>query len=85
MHINEYFKKTCPVEIGDTFYRDKPNLTIPDRLKVVDIQEKDGYFLITARYMYHAMGPNIERTFSDIIFKDPSWIIEKRGGGKAVE
>ena len=80
MEISEFFKKECPVEIGDTFYRDKPNLTIPDRLKVIDIKEVNGSFYITARYMYHAMGPNIERTFSDIIFKDPSWVIEKRGG-----
>lgn len=80
MDIEEFFAPTCPVEIGDTFYHEKPNMTIPDRLKVIDIKEVDGSFFIKARYIYHAMGPNIERTFSDVIFKDPSWIIEKRGG-----
>lgn len=79
MDIKEFFNKICPVDIGDTFYREKPNMTVPDRLRVVDIKEVDGHFFITARYMYHTIGPNIERTFSDIIFDDPSWIIEKRG------
>lgn len=79
MEIEEFFEKTCPVDIGDTFYRSKPNQTIPDRLRVINVKEVDGKFFITARYIYHTMGPNIERTFSDVIFKDPSWVIEKRG------
>lgn len=76
----EEFVKNCPVEVGDTFYHEKPNMTIPDRLRVEEIIERDGCFFIRAKYMYHTMGPGLERTFSDMIFKDPSWIIEKRGG-----
>lgn len=75
----EEFVKHCPVEVGDTFYRDKPNMTIPDRLRVEEIIERDGGFFIRAKYIYHTIGPGLERTFSDIIFKDPNWIIEKRG------
>ena len=78
MNITE-FGKACPVEVGDTFYREKPNMIIPDRLRVLEIKEIDGTFFIKARYIYHTIGPGIERTFSDTIFKDPSWIIEKKG------
>lgn len=73
--IESVFKKTCPVKVGDIFYHRKPNMTIPDRLQVTEIKEIDGSFFITAKYLYHAIGQR-ERTFSDIIFKDPDWVIE---------
>lgn len=79
MTVEEFMKPSCPVEVGDYFYRKRPNETIPDRLQVISIKEVEGGFFITAKYIYHAIGPNIERTFSDIIFKDPDWVIEKRG------
>ena len=79
MDISEFFKKKCPVEVGDRFYRKRPGDTIPDRLEVIEIKEVDGTFFIKAKYLYHAIGQR-ERTFSDTIFKDDSWVIEKRGG-----
>jgi hypothetical protein len=75
----EEFTKRCPVEVGDYFYRKRPNETIPDRLEVIEIKEVVGGYFIRAKYIYHSIGPNLERTFSDIIFKDPAWVIEKRG------
>ena len=75
----EEFSKTCPVSVGDHFYRKKPHETIPDRLEVVEIKEVNGTFYIQAKYMYHTIGPVMERTFSDMIFNDDSWVIEKRG------
>ena len=75
----EEFTKHCPVEVGDYFYRKRPNETIPDRLQVTSIKEVVGGYFITAKYIYHSIGPDFERTFSDIIFKDPAWVIEKRG------
>ncbi len=80
MTIEEFTKK-CPVEVGDYFYRKRANDTIPDRLQVTAIKEVVGGFFITAKYIYHTIGPNMERTFSDVIFKDPDWVIEKRGSG----
>lgn len=80
MTIEEAFMehKQCPVKVGDTFYRQKPNVLIPDRLKVLDISESEDGYLIKAKYMYHTIGPVFERTFSDKIFEDPSWVIESR-------
>lgn len=75
----EEFTKRCPVEVGDYFYRKRPNETFPDRLQVTAIKEVVGGYFITAKYIYHAIGPDFTRTFSDIIFKDPAWVIEKRG------
>lgn len=75
----EEFSRKCPVEIGDRFYRKSQKLTIPDRLEVVEIKDVDGVFYIRAKYLYHTIGPDFERTFSDVIFKDPDWIIEKKG------
>ena len=75
--------KRCPVEVGDYFYRKNHctdiGATIPDRIQVMEITEKDGMFFIRGKYIYHAIGPKLERTFSDIIFRDPNWIIEKKG------
>ena len=79
MTLEDFVKKPCPVEVGDMFYHRKTNMTVPDRLQVMEITEKDGTWFIRAKYMYHTMGPTFERTFSDIIFNDPDWIIEKKG------
>ena len=84
MDIIKFFKKECPVEVGDRFYRKRVNETIPDRLEVLEVKEVDGTYFIRAKYLYHTIGQR-ERTFSDIIFNDDSWVIEKRGGGINVE
>ena len=75
----EEFSRKCPVEVGDRFYRKSQKLTIPDRLEVVEIKDVDGVFYIRAKYLYHTVGPDFERTFSDVIFKDPDWVVEKKG------
>ena len=73
----------CPVEVGDFFYRRNhctdTGACIPDRIQVVEIKEDKGMFFIKGRYIYHTIGPALERTFSDVIFQDPNWIIEKKG------
>lgn len=72
----------CPVEVGDTFYRRNHGTdigaTIPDRIQAVKITEKDGMFHIRGKYLYHTVGTK-ERVFSDIIFRDPNWVVEKKG------
>lgn len=78
MTVEEFMKKPCPVEVGDYFYHQKKNMTIPDRLQVLEITEKDGTYFIRAKYIYHTIGV-AERMFSDIIFNDPDWVIEKKG------
>ena len=76
--IQEFMKPRCPVKVGDMIWRKMKNMTIPDRMEVIDIQShSDGYF-IKGRYMYHSIG-QLERTFSDVIFKDDSWVIERKG------
>jgi len=75
----EEFSKSCPVSVGDRFYRKKLHETIPDRLEVTEIKEVNGTFYIRAKYLYHTIGPTFDRTFSDMIFKDDSWVIEKKG------
>ena len=76
--IQEFMKPRCPVKVGDRIWRKMKNMTIPDRMEVIDIQSHaDGYF-IKVRYMYHSIG-QLERTFSDVIFKDDSWVIERKG------
>lgn len=83
--IQEFMKAKCPVEVGDRIYRKNKNITIPDRLEVTEIKPHEAGYFITCRYMYHGIGQQT-RTFSDVIFKDDSWVIEKRGvdfvGGK---
>jgi hypothetical protein len=72
-------KPKCPVNIGDIFYRKRPNDTIPDKLEVIEIKEMpEGGYFIKGKYLYHAIGQR-ERIFSDIIFKDDNWVIERRG------
>lgn len=76
--IQEFLKPKCPVKVGDRIYRKHKAMTVPDRMEVVEItSHPDGYF-IKIRYMYHSIGP-LERTFSDVIFKDDSWVIERKG------
>jgi len=74
--------KRCPVDVGDIFYRInhciKTGAALPDRLEVVEVKEKDGQFFIRGKYLYHTVGTK-ERVFSDIIFRDPAWIIEPKG------
>lgn len=73
----------CPVEVGDCFYRRNRSVdvgaAIPDRIRVEEVTEKDGKFFIRGKYLYHAIGPVFERVFSDIIFRDPAWVVEKKG------
>ena len=79
MHIKRIVSRgKCPVEIGDRFYKDLPNLTVPNRLVVVDIQEGEDDYIITGRYMYHMIGPQ-ERKYSSKIFTEEKWKIEKKG------
>ena len=76
--IQEFMKPRCHVKVGDRIWRKMKNMTMPDRMEVIDIQpHTDGYF-IKCRYMYHSIG-QLERTFSDVIFKDDSWVIERKG------
>lgn len=76
--IQEFMKPGCKVKIGDRIYRKHKAMTIPDRMEVIEIiSHPEGYF-IKVRYMYHAIG-QLERTFSDVIFKDDSWVIERKG------
>lgn len=75
--------KRCPVDIGDRFYRNtqsvKIGAAVPDLIEVKDITEMDGTFYIRGEYIYHTIGPTLERLFSDVIFNDPDWIIVKKG------
>lgn len=66
----------CPVKVGDRFYHELPKMTLPDLIEVKEIkQTDDGHYIIRGKYLYHAIGPEFERNFSDMIFKDPSWVI----------
>lgn len=82
---NELFtlNHSCPVKVGDRFYRNTPAVrmgtAIPDLIEVKEITEKFGTYFIRGKYIYHAIGPTLERVFSDVIFKDPDWIIVKKG------
>ena len=70
--------RSCPVEVGDTFYRKIKNMTIPDRLEVLETWYLDGTWFIRAKYMYHAIGPNFEQTFSDVYFQNDDVVIERK-------
>ena len=89
----------CQVEVGDCFYRQYPNMSVPDRILVTGIERlkepmifdtydhetgellerKRGYYIIHGRYVYHTIGPFLERDFCDVIFHDKNWVIEKKG------
>ena len=71
--------KGCPVQVGDRFYRKTNSFHTPDRLEVLEIKKVQIGYVIRAKYIYHTIGPVFERSFSDIIFKDPNWVIEKKG------
>ena len=76
--IQEFMKPRCLVKVGDRIWRKMKNMTMPDRMEVIEIKpHSEGYF-IKIRYMYHSIG-KLERTFSDVIFKDDSWVIERKG------
>lgn len=81
--IDIFFKPKCPVKVGDHFYRNnyevKKGRMWPDRIEVINItpSETDDTFLIEGRYLQHTIGTH--RTFSSIIFKDPDWVIERKG------
>lgn len=76
--LEDFLRKKCPVKVGDRIYRKMKNMTVPDRLEVVEVTPNESGYFIKCRYMYHAIG-KLERTFSDVIFKDDAWIIEKKG------
>lgn len=78
LDIEEFMKPRCPVKVGDRIWRKNKNMTMPDRLEVVEIKSMKSGYLIKCRYMYHSIGP-LERMFSDMIFHDDSWVIEKKG------
>ncbi len=74
------FTRTCPVKIGDYFYRPRVNETWPDRIEVLEITDTGEDFLIRGKYIYHTIGTAFaEKTFSSKIFDDPKWVIEKHG------
>lgn len=76
--VEDFMKPRCKVKPGDRIYRKNKNMTIPDRMEVTEVTpSKTGYF-IKCKYMYHGIGVQ-ERTFSDVIFQDDSWVIEKKG------
>ena len=76
--INEFMKPKCLVKVGDRIYRAHKNMTVPDRMEVIEIKPSDPGYFIRVKYLYHAIGP-FERTYSDMIFHDDSWVIEKKG------
>lgn len=76
--VEEFMKPRCQVKPGDRIYRKHKAMTIPDRLEVIEITPAETGYFIKCRYMYHSIGP-FERTFSDVIFRDENWVIEKKG------
>ena len=76
--VDDFMKPRCAVKVGDRIYRKHKIMTIPDRMEVIEVVPAPSGYFIKVRYMYHAIG-QLERTFSDIIFKDDSWVIEKKG------
>ena len=76
--IQEFMKPKCKVQIGDRIYRKIKNMTMPDRMEVIGITPHPEGYYIKVHYIYHGIGQT-ERTFSDIIFKDDSWVIERKG------
>lgn len=74
--------KRCPVDVGDIFWHKnrgtETGAQIPDRIQAVEITEKEGKFFIRGKYLYHTVGTK-ERVFSDIIFRDPDWVVELKG------
>ena len=76
--LEKFMKPGCLVKPGDRIYRNLQNMTIPDRMEVLEvIPAEEGYY-IRCRYMYHAIGQK-ERTYSDSIFSSGDWVIERKG------
>ena len=94
--LNE-IRPICPVDVGDTFYRSNAcvakGAAMPDRIQVVSIEPLDppivmneetglkSYYRIHGKYLYHAIGPDLERDFSDAIFQNPEWVVEHKNRG----
>ena len=76
--VDDFMRPRCPVKVGDRIYRKHKTMTIPDRMEVTEVKSVDDGYFIKVKYMYHAIG-QLERTFSSAIFKDVSWVIEKKG------
>lgn len=76
--IQDFMKPACPVKVGDRIYRKMKSMTIPDRMEVIEITPHESGYFFKIRYLYHGIG-QLERTFSDVIFKDDSWVIERKG------
>lgn len=76
--VEDFMKPRCPVKVGDRIYRKHKTMTIPDRLEVIEIAPHDAGYFIKCKYLYHAIG-QLERMFSDAIFKDDAWVIERKG------
>ena len=76
--IEEFMKPRCKVKPGDRIYRKHRNMTVPDRMEVTEVTLADTGYFIKCKYMYHGIGVQ-ERTFSDVIFRDENWVIEKKG------
>ena len=67
--VEEFLRPKCKVKAGDCIRKGNKRWYVSEV-----IPAQDGY-LLKCRSMYHADG-SIERTFSDMIFNDDSWIIE---------
>lgn len=74
----DFMKPRCKVKLGDRIYRKHRNMTVPDRMEVTDVTSAETGYFIKCKYMYHGIGVQ-ERTFSDVIFRDENWVIEKKG------
>lgn len=92
--MTDFMKPRCPVEVGDYFYRKNHcndiGATIPDRVEVKSIRElekpmiineltgKKAYYAIHGKYIYHSIGPDLERDFSETYFENPNVVIERK-------
>lgn len=79
--LKEFMKPRCKVKVGDRIYRKIRSMTIPDRMEVTEVIPNESGYFFKVKYMYHTVGTNmpLQRTFSDTIFNDDSWVIEKKG------
>lgn len=92
--MTDFMKPRCPVEVGDYFYRKNPGVesgsVMPDRIEVKSVTElekpmivneqtgKKAYYKIHGKYIYHAIGPYLERDFSETYFENPDIVIERK-------
>lgn len=75
--IENFMKPQCKVKVGDRIYRKVKNMTIPDRMEILEVIPTEDGHNIHVRYMYHAIGP-FERTYRDSILNE-DWVIERKG------